>query len=556
MSARITAKIMLLALAGSISGFAAGWVIRSFSVSAFTPAGVAAAPRPPDRPPGGSGPKLSSAAQARLDALLAAGSPSARVAAALDLGRLETVDDILALLKSWRRFPDDASERIATAALLKRWLELDAPGSLEYSRLHQPEFLEQLAATWGADHPKEAEAWILKLPPGDDREKLWSGLCLSVAARDPALAWRMLGQADQVSYQVNDNEYSEAGAAIQKLVGKDPDAAIRALDSMPPRLMAAARNAIAVKLAETDPDRAWAWARQQPTESTTVAVLFQSLRQDPAKALEFMRTLSPGELQKILGDDGRFWDAGYTQGFAELLKNDTVLDEKSRQKLAAKIFETGGFADSSPMIPLLNEAAMPKLIREKMELILTIQSRDEASTWANDLPEGPAKTAALDFLAQVSSPDSAGKRGTDSSPAGIQSWDIPEPGDPRLGHLAGDQLGQFINSLDPGNAWKASSLLANLCVDKPETATAWLEHTPLDSRTGPLAAEFSVRWSESDPAAAAAWVKTLPSGPLAETAAANIVRQYDRYAPAEAAAWLNTLPAGSVQDAARAAMVR
>ncbi|MES2708623.1 MAG: hypothetical protein V4726_18660 [Verrucomicrobiota bacterium] len=554
MSSRTSVEILLRALAGSFSGIAAGLLLRSPLLSAPDGAGTGTTRRPPDFPH--AGPKFSRTAQARLDALLAASTPSARLAAALTLGELDSVDDIRALLKNWRRFPDDASEHTAKAALLKRWLELDAAGSLEYCRLREAEFLPGLIAAWSGDHPKEAESWVLKLPPGDAREKLWSRLCLAAAEKDPAQAWRMLARTDNVNFRSSDNEYSHAAAAIGKLVSQDPEPAIRALDSMPPRLMAAARNAIATQLAKTDPDRAWVWARQQPNqEDTTVAVLSEPLRSNPAKALELMRTLSPEELQKTLGGESRMWVTGSTEDLVELLKKETGLDEKSRQKLAAKAFQSEGWANSPLLIPLLNEADMPKLIGGKLDSMLQLRDPKEASAWANALPEGPARTAALDFLARhVTSPETGEKTNSASSPAELQNWVVPEAGDPRVSQLTESQLAGIISGLPPDSFWKASHLLANLSTENPAAATAWLEHTPLDSKTGPLAAEFSVRWSENDPATAAAWVKTLPPGPLAETAAFNVARQYQRYAPGEAAAWLGALPAGPVQDAARKAI--
>ena len=73
-------------------------------------------------------------------------------------------------------------------------------------------------------------------------------------------------------------------------------------------------------------------------------------------------------------------------------------------------------------------------------------------------------------------------------------------------------------------------------------------------KTGPMAAQFSAQWAETDPAAAGAWVSKLPPGNLAVNAAANVARQYHRYAPEQAAAWAAQLPPGPVQDAANKAM--
>ena len=540
-----------LVLAAAGLGLAAGFLLRPGSATAPRGSPVA---RPAQDTPLGRRHHLPQT-EARLEALRKAGSPSQQIAAALTFSGITSVEEIRDLLENSHRFPAHSAEAVAIVTLLKRWLELDAAGAVAYCRKNQAEFLPKLLANWSQDHPAEATAWVQAMPPGPAQKTAWLGLCEGVAARDPDKAWDMLGRTPGLDPRISG---SELQSSIKSLVGRDVEKAIASLETMPPSLLPAAQEAIAVKLMKTDPTRAWAWVRKLPEPGrATLGALGVSLAADPAQAMALLKSL-PGREQK--------WIANYfpssqklnSRDFSDLLRQDTALLETTRQVIAENVFSpdiSKGSASAMELISLMSSEGQIKAIQNSVKQWAR-QGTLTLRAWVESLPEGPLRTAALEAQANYAPAEKApGRTGPESLADEIKRDSYIQPSDPRLTQLTVEQLGEIMKGgRVEDNYYRQTDLLIKLGTVNSAVATAWLESTPIDAKTGPIAAQFSAQWAETDPAAAAEWVVKLPAGDLARTAAANVARQYHRYAPAEALVWLPQLPPGPVQDAARQAM--
>jgi hypothetical protein len=178
-----------------------------------------------------------------------------------------------------------------------------------------------------------------------------------------------------------------------------------------------------------------------------------------------------------------------------------------------------------------------------------------ATSWMERLPSGPLRAAALQAQARSAPAEQPHSTGPVSLVDAVKRNDNISPTDPRLEQVTAAQLNDIMTAgLAENRNHRHEEFMVNLATVNPSLAASWLESITLDSKTSPMAAQFSAQWAETDPTAAAAWVTKLPTGNLAVNAAANVALQFHRYAPDQATAWAAQLPPGPVQDAARRAM--
>lgn len=545
-----------LLLTGALAGALTGFVLRPDGGGGNSTArehGDPTAPRGASASPLGKR-RLLPRTQARLDALRLAGTPSRQIAAALELAGLTAVAEIRDLLEHSHEFPDNSSQEVAIATLLKRWLELDPRAALEFCRMRHPRFLPRLAGQWSLSHPDEAVAWV---KTHRNAQPEWMELCKSISTRDPAKGWDMLGRLPGLDTR---HTTLQIDAIVRRLVAGDMERAIASLHTMPPAVVAAARKAIAERLMESDPDKAWEWARSQskPLEATGAA-LAQAMKEDAGKSLEFMKSLSAADLKTAINqsDYGRRWII--SPDFAERLAADTGLDAASKQLIADSLFgrlSWTGADRAASLWPLMSGDAqarqLPNYVRNWSR-----QDSAAAQAWVESLPEGELRTGALAVRAAFEKPDSTAEPGDPGDRLAVEFTQglYIEGNDPRISRLNATQLGKILTSVKANDSHSVGQILSGLSASNPRLAAAWLESAALDSTNGPMAARFSANWAGNDPAAAAAWVSGLPpDGHLARVAARNVAGEYARYAPEQAAEWIGTLPAGPVRDAARAGL--
>ena len=493
--------------------------------------------------------------EARLEALRKAGTPSQQIAAALAFAEITSVEEIRDLLENSHRFPSHSGEDVAIGTLLKRWLELDAAGAVEYCRQKQGQFLPQLITNRSQDHPAEATAWVKAMPQGQSQKNAWLGLCNAMGAHNPDKAWEMLAKTPG---QIPNMSGWDMASNIKFIVRQNVEKALASLETMPPSLVAFAQKAIAEELMKSDPARAWEWALQQPKDIRILgAALGGALNYHPALVPDYINALPQEDLTGVVDALPYYAFPKDPAGFTSALLEDTRLTGEPRKLLFADLFQKSFYENPATADMMLNSKGIlpgDPAITEPLDSFFARGSRT-ATAWLERLPEGPLRAAALEAQARSAPAEKDDRTGPESLVDAMKRNIYILPTDARLEHVTTAQLSEIMTAgLEQTNFYRQQELLVNLGAVNPSLAATWLEGTTIDSKTGPVAAQFSAQWAETDPTAAAAWVTKLPPGNLSVNAAANVALQFHRFAPDQATAWAAQLPPGPVQDAARRAM--
>jgi len=155
----------------------------------------------------------------------------------------------------------------------------------------------------------------------------------------------------------------------------------------------------------------------------------------------------------------------------------------------------------------------------------------QAAMWAQSLPDGPAKTAAL---AQM---DSQLRKMVEDLAAS----------DPQKGAA-------WVRGLLPGKAGERAAILyvTTRAETDPAAAATFATSLPAGSLQNEATATAISTWASTQPDQAAQWVSQLPEGPPREKAMGALITTWaNAGAGGEAALqWLNSLPASPSRDAA------
>lgn len=495
-----------------------------------------------------------SARQARsdLEAFRAAGSPQARMDAALQLAEKGTEEDIRALLELSWKFPGDTSASLAAASLLKRWLTLNPEAAIEYARVHEGKLLSKLIGNWSVMEPEKAQSFVLSLPAGQERAQAWSEICRESLHGEAGKTWALL---------CRDPTNSGWGTQriMEKLVSADPDDAIARLETLPPGMVVAARIAISKELMKTDPDQAWAWMGNQPK---ALALRGQALgvefARDPAHAVVLLASLGPEEASNIINNYPYHLQSKDLPAVASALQSAAGLNAGQKRQLAGRIFSNAAWADPAGAVSLFSFFPENELPGQVNNLMRNWWRKDKAAAgeWLESLPQGPTRAAAETEGDRLETAKAEGPPMERNSPESVanslKSGEYFGEDDARLSKITPEMLAE---AFPPGKVDNSNmNFLQGLAAQNPATGAAWLQTQQLHGESaGNLlrqAAQFSSTWAAEDPAAAAAWVGQLPDGELANNAAANVALQYLRYAPAKATKWIESLPPGPARQAA------
>lgn len=542
-------RFLLTCLACAAAGMGTAALFR---ISATPSAGSAVSAPSLQR----DGPLVSqSARQARavLEVFRAAGSPQARMDAALRLAENGTAEDIRALLELSTKFPGDTSSTLATASLLKRWLTLDPAAAVEYARVHEGKLLPKLIGNWSVSEPEKAQSFVLALPAGEDRAQAWAEICRESLHEEPGKTWDLLCRAPSSS------EWGMQGI-MEKMVAANPEDAIARLESLPPSLVGAARIAISKELMKTDPDQAWAWIANQPkSKELKGQALSIEFARDPARALSLLASLGPEELNADFSNNYAYnWKPKDLSALASALQSEAGLSESQKTQLARQFFSNAAWVDPAgalTMLPFFEENDLPEQFNSLMERWWR-KDKAAAGEWLQSLPQGAIRAAAeaqRAMLETASGEEPPVDRNTpERVAASLKNGEYFGNDDPRLAKIT---LEMLTDAFPPDETnHRTMWFLQGLAGQNPAAGAAWLQTQNLDGESsGNLlrqATQFSSAWAAEDPAAAAAWVGQLPAGELARNSAANVALQYSRYAPAEARKWIDSLPPGPVRQAA------
>jgi hypothetical protein len=537
-------KITILSATAALAGGGLGWALRPAVQMPAKPTSPPISLR--ENSPLGRH-RMQTSTRQRIDALNLAGTPAAQCLAVLAFLEIESVSEIRDLLENARFFPPHAAEFLAIQTLLRRWLELEPETAMEYCRVHQPKTLPDLLVNYAATHPAEAGRLASAVPAGYWTGLTWRRLCLGVAAKDPEAAWAMLQRTPK------DAEH-EAAKAVGKLVTLDLAGAPARIEQLPDSLRAYAKAALAIEMMKADPITGWAWILRQPKPGLMLhQAIGQTLKTDPAKALELLGSLPP-EMLTEAGQWMFLYNIREAAGTAGTLAASS-LNPAFKQTLAAAFFDDTKYRDPKGSMAFLVQCDS-KTQAEKIPPFLSHWfNKDPAAAkeWRDALPEGPLRDAA----STVQEPAGESDPAKNNTPAAIARQlnvgNYLSPQDARLAELTPVGVGEIMATLSERTH---DYFLKSLAQQNPAAVTGWLETVTLTNESGPYVAEFLMEWAGKSPADAASWVGKLPDGDVARTAAVNVARQYQRYAPAAAQAWVDSLPAGPVQDYARKGLAK
>jgi hypothetical protein len=530
-----------------LAGAAVGWLVKPPPMRVENRPGVAAFNSPNES-------IAKPAALARRLEALNAGTPAQQLNAALQLAEVESVEDIRVLLDRSHAFPRNAAGGLAVNVLLRRWLELDAGGALNYADLRQSSHWDGLVAVYAALYPAEAEAYWRTFPSGEAKANAWEGLCDGLILRHPAEAWRLLLGSD-----------SNTEKMVRKLAARDVEDTLVRFNTIPSGWQSAARKVIAAELMKKDPARALAWIANQPEQRELIAeAAAVTYRKDPGKAFALLAGLSERDRNIALSNmtAGKPYRWGYSgldlhqagtgrdwSALAGAVMN-SPLNEEDRTSLLNHFFWQDPGRGQAFWGHFTEKAQIGKL----PAYLYRWSALDKASAeaWWRGLPPGPVRAAAETHWQELEAAwHKQGESEAGRLRMAIWSADYPHQTDSRLADLTPGEVSTLVSAIPKPDYGRIAAMINGVGASNPDVVATWLETAPVTNETLPVMAEFSARWALDDPGAAAAWVSRLPEGKLADTAAFNIARQYQVYDPEGSQQWMEGLVEKTVQEAAR-----
>jgi hypothetical protein len=427
------------------------------------------------------------------------------------------------------------------------------------------------------------------------RQHMTSAALHALAKSDPSRAFetalRSAASGDQSSFF----------SVLSQWVREDHVAAQRAVAKLTGQLGDQARLVLLQLMADKDPEAAWAYAQEFPPPAGRFSywdpraqVIGRWSRTDPRKAIDAALTLEDQNVRnRALAEAINSW-AG-TDFSAALSYAGTVKDGAMRGLMIAALARSQN-ADPATMFNLLveqapageafqnavsnlmgrwaqtnpREAAAATLqlpagealnsaaSRLAQEWALSATDKSEVLAWVSQLPEGRARSEAIESVFESwSSRDAAGaqkawaalaEENKDEALTSLAAgWSRTKPADAaRWAATMADQPGGR-NALDRAiSSWADAS---------PTEAAAFVESLPQNTRIG-LASRLVERWYDADPFAAAEWLKRQPPGPTRDEGVLAMAMEISRENPEAALGWTKTASSAESRASAEKNILR
>lgn len=447
----------------------------------------------------------------------------------------------------------------ASQMLYSRWWTIDRDAVLKYLLTLEGDTRSSAMGTvlgfWAVEDPMTAWQWFEE--NSDDARSVAGHLILREIVRsDPALALELFEKRKRVQNSIHD---WNPGFLYGNWAVQDPVAAAAHLDAsaMPPNKKASAITSIVSIWIRNDADAAWQWAKsirspearyramekaigflaisdieradklmedfpegmqRQSAISSLVGTLYL---QQPDKAFAMVQKHGGARIEgMILGrwaisDADKALEVAKTQlsvgprqqyAFNEIIRNVASRDIDQAIRIL------GGFPPAS------NQIQGATLIATQ----LAEQSVEKARHWAEKLPEGEAKKAAMSEVASKWVAEAAEDAAT----------------------YALDQA-----AINPSNDLLRRTL-SHWGYKDPKTCAQWItSHLEEDNQLTHLSSAVS-SWAEHEPDAASKWTAALPEGEVRDACIGRLGSQWGYHHPADGAKWLEGLKAGKARDEA------
>ena len=415
--------------------------------------------------------------------------------------------------------------RSALGLTAQKWAELDPRRALSVAQDVDDERLRlalEAAAlrSLARSAPDEAFAHLSTHGTGSQQVLLLGGVFAELARTDPQ---RVLAAASDLPQELRGVALSQA---LPQLAERDPVAAVRYLESLPPGMERQMfSQTIARSYGKRDAAAALAWARSTPERDNLIgAVLGGVAEQDPQRALDlaFELTVPRERMQAIqfVAMTGARNDATAEAFASRLLASDDRLLRGSAGMMLVSMW-----AQRSP------EGAMRWLLANSQNVQPDLFMQVGQQLAMRDPRIALAQSAQVPAAAREQWLQGVAQGYAQNDPQGAVNW-----------------LAQFR-----GEPWhdRAVTTVAMGIADRDGAAAARLIDELSGGNLPPqLASTVAMNWANRDPAAAAAWALERRSEQERATAVRSVVTVWSNQDAAAARQWMLRLPQGAMRDGA------
>ncbi|MFN0126046.1 MAG: hypothetical protein ACKV19_05105 [Verrucomicrobiales bacterium] len=557
--ARIRLRLLAVVIGAALGWMVAAWVTR--------PLIRAEAPRPigPRKPPSlGVGP--ASRLEHQMDVVWNAGSPSAQIAAAVALAGTVDPADFARFLENLDRLPPPAARRLASHALMRRWVSHDPEAALQWCADDHAndDWVSLVAVEWAKQAPAQIDPIIESLPVRDRTSTVFAiaEVLATQGNRDDALA--LFWHPEWTGRGIAEREFNN-DLRLDFLAEGDPNWLAERIDSLPDDLQFPAQRAVARTLAQSDVRAAFEWAAAQPHREQLLAEVVTGAR-TPSDWLAGLAAL-PVEIQREVKVASWFDHFAPDEVVEALTSHASQLPDTLRRSLMryleAKLNRSSDPAALANRVLAVDDLS-PHFSVASFVSHWVGDAPAAARAWSESLQNESLRAAALEALseeadaveaqrhyAQLTLAERVVKDAADNQIGSANRLLAVDPSTRRAMLQADHARPDSEGGQDPFR----TNVMEEMAERYPSETAEWLsdklagDATPTLAETACVAASW---WAAEAPREAAAWVASLPPGDARAWAAANVAFQWRLVDPAAARAWLDSLPAADRAVAQRA----
>lgn len=506
-----------------------------------------------------------------------------------DLGERLLHSNPAGLARQLAATPPQSAEDPAWALVMAAYGEKDPQGAWTFVLALNPGAARQTAmlaviATVATKNAAQAMQMIGAMEDPDLRNQLRTLALGELARKDPQKALELAGRAG------GDADSSDMAQVFGAWALRDPEAAKAAAAQMAGRARDHAQRGLLFALLQNDPQAAWDYAQSLPTGGGSTQDYRQQLvhtwaASDPQGALRAAFSIKDGNTRAsaVSGAVAAWSRTDFPEALQYAIAvEDTTLRsdiframsgsaEENRQQLLTAMIEHMPIGDNfqSALSNIFSEwarddpaqaaAAASRLppgpaLSRATEQIASQWARagasEEVLAWAQQLPEGEARTNALESLfSQLSTKD------PQQALAALSTLAPSDRGEALRSLAAGwsktnpEAVLQWASSLtDAGERTRiVSDALAQWANNAPEQAAARVQQLPAEQRESAMRAVVQ-RWATKDAEAAAEWLVRQPDGSAKDSSVAVLARKLAPEDPETALRWAGSISNTGARD--------
>ena len=442
--------------------------------------------------------------------------------------------------------------------------------------------------------PSAALAMAQALEKPSLREHMTSAALQALAKSDPSRAF------ETALRSATTGDPSSFYSVLSQWVREDHTAAQRAVAKVTGQIGDQARHILVQLLADKDPQAAWEYAKSMPPSGGRFSywdpraqVIGRWSRTDPRKAIDAAFTLDDQNIRnRALAEAINSWagtDFPAAMAYAGTIKDAamrglmvgalarnknadpaTMFNLLVEQAPSGEIFRDavsnlmGNWAQTDPKAAAAatlqlppGEALNAAASRLAQEWALSAADKSEVLAWVRQLPEGRARSQALESVFENwSARDAAGAQRAwaalhDNKDEALTSlaagWSRAKPAE--AARWAATMVDQ------PGGRNALNRAVTSWAEASPAEAAAFLQTLPDNARSG-LTSRLIERWYDADPFAAAEWLKRQSPGPTRDEGILAMAMEIASENPEAALDWTKTASSPEARESAEKNILR